>query len=146
MSNIAIRLQEIDDSQLEEFIELWIERKSRQYVWVERIGAANDKGRDVIGFLSERSHEGPWDLYQCKRKTRGGKLGMPETMTELGKLFHHHVQGAYRTLPMAYIFVAPRGVVAAVRDLILNPSTIGPYFSLRIGISTARRTSPQRRL
>ena len=92
----------------------------------ERIGAPNDKGRDVIGFLSERSHEGPWDLYQCKRKTRGGKLGTPEAMTELGKLFHHHVEGAYRTLPMAYVFVAPRGIVGPLRDLILNPSTLGP--------------------
>jgi hypothetical protein len=127
VSNLAIRLQEIDDAKLEEFIELWIDRKSKQYVRVERIGGPNDKGRDVIGFLSERSHEGSWDLYQCKRKTRGGKLGTPEAMTELGKLFHHHVQGAYHTLPMAYVFVAPRGVVGPLRDLILNPSTLGPY-------------------
>ena len=78
MSNLAIRLQEIGDAELEEFIELWVERKSRQYVRVERIGAASDKGRDVIGFSSERSHEGPWDLYQCKRKQlRGGSLARP---------------------------------------------------------------------
>jgi hypothetical protein len=127
VSNLAIRLQEIDDAKLEEFIELWLERKSRRYVRIERIGGVNDKGRDVIGFSSERNHEGPWDLYQCKRKTRGGKLGMPEAMTELGKLFHHHLEGAYQTLPMAYVFVAPRGVVASLRDLILNPSTVGPH-------------------
>ena len=127
MANLAIRLQEIDDLELEEFIELWIERKSQQYVRVERIGAANDKGRDVIGFLSERGHEGLWDLYQCKRKTRAAKLGTPEAITELGKLFHHHVEGAYLTLPRKYVFVAPRGVVAPLRDLILNPSTLGPY-------------------
>ena len=48
-------------------------------------------------------------------------------MTELGKLFYHHGEGAYRTLPKAYVFVAPRGVVGPLRDLILNPSTIGPY-------------------
>lgn len=127
VSNLAIRLQEIGDAELEEFVELWVERKSNQYVRVERLGAANDKGRDVIGFLSDRSHEGPWDLYQCKRKTRGGKLGTPEAMTELGKLFYHHTAGAYRTLPMKYIFVAPRGVVGPLRDLILNPSTIATY-------------------
>jgi hypothetical protein len=127
LSNFAIRLQEIDDAKLEEFIELWLERKSHGYVRVERIGAANDKGRDVIGFSSERSHEGPWDLYQCKRKTRGGKLGTPEAIAELGKLFYHHVEGAYQTLPMAYVFVVPRGLVGPLRDLILNPSTLGPY-------------------
>jgi hypothetical protein len=38
---------EIDDTQLEEFIELWVECRSEQYDRVERIGAANDKGRDV---------------------------------------------------------------------------------------------------
>lgn len=69
MSNLAIRLQEIGDAELEEFIELWVDCKSTQYVQVERIGAANDKGRDVVGFLSQRGHEGAWHLYQCKRKT-----------------------------------------------------------------------------
>lgn len=127
MSNLAIRLQEIDDATLEEFIELWLERKALNYIRIERIGAANDKGRDVIGLFSDLSHEGPWDLYQCKRKTRGGKLGTPEAITELGKLFYHHMEGAYRTLPNAYVFVAPRGVVGPLRDLILNPSTLGPH-------------------
>lgn len=127
VSNLAIRLQEISDTELEEFIELWIERKSQKYLNVERIGAANDRGRDVIAFLSQQRHEGPWDLYQCKRKTRGGKLGTPEAITELGKLFYHHVNGAYRTLPNEYVFVAPRGIVGPLRDLILNPSTLGPH-------------------
>jgi len=127
MSTHAIKLQELNDAELEEFIELWITQKSKTYVRVERLGAANDKGRDVIGFLSESGHEGPWELYQCKRKTRGGKLDTPEAMRELGKLFHHHVEGAYRTLPTAYVFVAPRGLVSSLRDLILNPSTLGPY-------------------
>jgi hypothetical protein len=104
-----------------------VERRSMRYASVERIGAANDKGRDVIGFLTDRKHEGDWDLFQCKRKTRGGALGTSEAMTELGKLFYHHLDGAYRTLPVSYIFVAPRGVVGPLRDLILNPSTIGPY-------------------
>jgi hypothetical protein len=127
VSNTAIRLQEIDDAELEEFIEIWIERRSRRYVHVERIGAANDKGRDVIGFLTPRKHEGDWDLFQCKRKTRGAALGTPEAMTELGKLFYHHLDGAYVTLPVSYVFVAPRGVVGPLRDLILNPSKIAPY-------------------
>jgi hypothetical protein len=127
VSNSAIRLQEIDDAELEQFIEIWVERRSKRYVCVERIGAANDKGRDVIGFLTDQKHEGQWDLFQCKRKTRGGALGTSEAMTELGKLFYHHLNGAYRTLPVSYVFVAPRGVVGPLRDLILNPSTIGPY-------------------
>jgi hypothetical protein len=124
---LAIRLQEIGDAELEEFVEQWLDRKAGRFVQVLRIGAANDKGRDVIGFLSDCRHEGPWELYQCKRKTRDKKLGVPEAMGELGKLFYHHVEGAYATLPTAYFFVAPRGVVGTLQDLLLNPSKIGPY-------------------
>lgn len=48
-------------------------------------------------------------------------------MGELGKLFYHHIEGACATLPTAYYFVAPRGVVGTLQDLLLNPSKIGPY-------------------
>lgn len=127
MPSLSVRLMELGDDELEQFIELWIERKSKEYVRVERIGAANDKGRDVIGFLSPQRHEGPWHLYQCKRKTRGGKLGVPEAMVELGKMFHHHLEGAYQTLPTKYVFVSPRGVVGPLMDLINNPSKLKDY-------------------
>ncbi|MFH0302965.1 hypothetical protein AAFX91_38565 [Bradyrhizobium sp. 31Argb] len=50
MRSPAIRIQELDDSQLEEFVDLWASQKSKLYVSVERVGGANDKGRDVIGF------------------------------------------------------------------------------------------------
>jgi hypothetical protein len=59
MTSLAIRIQELDDDHLEEFIDLWATQKSQQYLTVERVGGANDKGRDVIGFLSRRRHEGP---------------------------------------------------------------------------------------
>ena len=44
MTSLAIRLTELDDTELEQFIEIWVETKSRDYVRVERLGAANDKG------------------------------------------------------------------------------------------------------
>lgn len=125
MTSLAVRLMEIDDTQLEEFIEVWVERRSQQYDRIERTGAANDKGRDVIGFLTRARHEGPWHLFQSKRKTRGGKLGKSEGLAELGKVFLHHCQGAYKTLPEKYVFVAPRGIVGSLMDLINNPSTLG---------------------
>jgi hypothetical protein len=128
---LAIRLQEIDDNELEEFVESWLGRKAKRYHDVVRIGAANDKGRDVIGFLTDRRHEGPWELYQCKRKTRNSKLGTPEAMSELGKLFYHYVEGTYATLPVAYVFVSPRGVVGPLQDLIFNPSRLGPHLISR---------------
>jgi len=104
----ATRIVELEDDQLEESVEIYAERKSKDYVEVERVGAPNDKGRDGIGFLSRARHEGGWDLYQCKRKTRGSKLRMGEAMTELGKVFHHYAAAGYATLPRRYVFVSPR--------------------------------------
>jgi hypothetical protein len=125
LTSLAIRLLELEDDELEGFIDIWAEGLTeRGYYKVERIGKANDKGRDVIGFLTQQKHEGDWDLYQCKRKTRGSKLGVPEMLLELGKMFFHHTEGAYKTLPVKYLFVSPRGVVGDGADLINNPSTL----------------------
>lgn len=124
MNNLSVRLMEIDDTELEHFIELWVEKKSNDYLRVERLGQANDKGRDVIGFLTTSRHEGPWHLFQCKRKTRGSKLGVGEGLVELGKVFHHHAEGAYLTLPTKYVFVSPRGIAGPFLDLLHNPSRL----------------------
>jgi hypothetical protein len=121
----STRIVELEDDELEEFVEIYAERKSKDYVEVERIGAANDKGRDVIGFLSRNRHEGEWDLYQCKRKTRGSKLLIGEAMTELGKVFHHYSAGAYATLPRRFVFVSPRGIGGSLSTLLQNPSRLG---------------------
>ncbi|AMB44071.1 ABC-three component system protein [Methylobacterium sp. AMS5] len=125
MKSLAITLKELEDDQLEEFIELFAERIGTGYVAVHRLGQANDKGRDVVGFLTEAKHEGPWHLYQCKRKTYASSLGLGEALVELGKVFHHHAEGgAYKTLPTKYVFVSPRGISGTLRDLILNPSDL----------------------
>jgi hypothetical protein len=124
VTSLAIRLKELDEDQLEEFIELFADCIGAGYLAVHRMGQANDKGRDVVGFLTPAKHEGPWHLYQCKRKTKGSALGAPEALVELGKLFYHYIEGAYLTLPTKYVFVAPRNVTGPLRDLILNPSTL----------------------
>lgn len=143
MAKLAIRLQGLDADELEEFVELWAERRfalpSPRYVGVMRIGSAGDKGRDVVGFLSTAKHEGAWDLYQCKRKTVATLLGIPEALAELGKLFHHHVEGAYATLPVAYVFVAPRGIKGPLRDLVLNPTKLRDKLLSDWDASCARR-------
>lgn len=58
MTNPSTRIVALEDDELEEFVELYAERKSKDYVEVRRVGAANDKGRDIIGFLSPARHEG----------------------------------------------------------------------------------------
>lgn len=125
MKSLAISLKELEDDQLEEFIELFVERIGEGYVAVHRLGQANDKGRDVVGFLTDAKHEAAWHLYQSKRKTYASALGVGEALVELGKVFYHHAGGgAYKTLPTKYVFVSPRGVSGTLRDLILNPSDL----------------------
>jgi len=125
VKSLAISLKELEDDQLEEFIELFVERIGEGYVAVHRLGQANDKGRDVVGFLTDAKHEGAWHLYQSKRKTYASALGVGEALVELGKVFYHHAGGgAYKTLPTKYVFVSPRGVSGTLRDLILNPSDL----------------------
>jgi hypothetical protein len=106
---------------------IFLSRKNPpNYLTVERVGGANDKGRDVIGFLTPSRHEGDWHLFQCKRKTRGAKLKLPEALLELGKVFYHHSEGAYATLPTKIVFVSPRGIVGPLMTLLHNPSTVAP--------------------
>ncbi|MBB3559348.1 hypothetical protein FHX06_000645 [Rhizobium sp. BK512] len=64
---LSKRIKELEDDQLEEFIDIWAERKSKDYVKVERLGQANDKGRDVVGFVTSARHEGEWDLFNKSR-------------------------------------------------------------------------------
>lgn len=120
MRSIAIRLQELDDDELEDFVDIWLHNRSTKYYRTERLGKSSDKGRDVVGFATDKLHEGDWDLYQCKRKTRGSKLGIGEALKELGKIFYHHLKGEYATLPKRYIFVSPRGITGPLQTLLLN--------------------------
>lgn len=52
------------------------------------------------------------------------KLGLPEAILELGKVFYHHSTGAFATLPTKIIFVSPRGIVGTLLTLLHNPSTL----------------------
>ncbi len=124
MTPLATKLQELPYDKLEEFVEIWAERKCKDYKSVERIGQANDKGRDVVGFLSRSMYEGEWDLYQCKRKTIGSKLEVGEVLVEIGKVFVHHLAGAFATLPSRFIFVSPRGLSSTLTHLSGHPSQL----------------------
>jgi hypothetical protein len=118
------RITELASDQLEEFVEIWAERKSKDYVQVDRVGQANDKGRDVVGFVTKDRHEGDWDLFQCKRKTWNSQLELGEALTELGKVFYHYVDGGYATLPRRYVFVSPRGLSTTLTHKLQHPSTL----------------------
>lgn len=111
----------LDDEELERFVRDWIARKTSDYVEVQRFSGAGDLGRDVVGFLTDRRHEGPWHNYQCKQY--GRTLQSSSALLELGKILYHADQNEF-TAPTAYFFVAPRGMARDLEKLIFNPSAL----------------------
>lgn len=109
----------LDDVQLEQFVLDWVNSKTNQYVETARFSGAGDLGRDVVGFLSEKKHEGSWHNYQCKQYAK--RLPTDTALCEIGKILYYAFQGEF-TAPTAYFFVVPRGVNRHLETLIFNPN------------------------
>lgn len=107
------------DTQLEQFVRDWVEFKTGVYVEVEKFTGAGDMGRDVVGYLSSKRHEGDWHNYQCKQYAKTVPLDVG--LRELGKILYYAYKGQF-TAPTAYYFVAPKGVTRPLRDLISKPA------------------------
>jgi hypothetical protein len=116
--NYAARVIALNDERLEAFVKDWLTRRTRDYVQCERWSGAGDMGRDVVGYVTTRRHEGPWDNFQCKQLQ--ARLSERAAFLELGKIFMHAAADAF-TLPREYTFIAPRGVVRNVQTFIAHP-------------------------
>jgi intein-encoded DNA endonuclease-like protein len=84
-----------------------------------RFSGAGDLGRDVVGFLSEAKHEGAWHNYQCKQYAK--TIGTGQALNEIGKILYYAYLKNF-TAPVAYYFVAPRGLNRNLETLIFNPT------------------------
>ena len=111
-----------DDDEWEEFVREWAEYGALQqkYHKVRKLGKANDKGRDVVGYLDD-TDDSDWDNYQCKHYDH--PLMPSDIWVELGKLCYYTWHGDYK-IPRAYYFVAPRGVGTTLHDLLMKPQEI----------------------
>ena len=107
-----------DDVELEKFVRAWVSKKVG-YHQVTSFTGPGDKGRDVVGFLTPRLHEGAWHNYQCKQygKTLPTQVGI----SELGKVFYYAQQSDF-TAPERFYFVAPRGLNRNLKELVNKPS------------------------
>jgi hypothetical protein len=123
--NYAVQITALPDERLEAFVSDWLANRTRDYYSHERWSAAGDMGRDVVGYLTSRRHEGEWHNYQCKQLLV--RLSETAAFVELGKIFMHAANGEY-TLPGAYFFVAPRGVVRNVQGFIAHPERFRQAF------------------
>lgn len=109
----------LDDVQLEAFVRDWVGVKTSTYFEVTGFSGPGDMGRDVVGFISSKRHEGDWHNYQCKQY--GTRLPTANAYREIGKILYHASQGEF-TVPAAYKFVTPRGVNRNLERLIFNPT------------------------
>lgn len=106
--------------ELEAFCRAWTEKKS-EYVDVKRLAGTGDMGRDVVGFLTENRHDGPWDNYQCKQYR--DRVGRSQGLLAIGKVLYWASQGHF-TPPGHFFFVAPRGLARKLDLLIDKPGDL----------------------
>lgn len=119
VSKYKRQLLALDDTELEEFVHDWIAKKVQIYVDHDNFTGSGDMGRDVVGFLTEKRHEGAWHNYQCKQYNK--KITKPLALLEIGKILYYASQKQF-TIPEKYYFIAPKGINRPLETLINNPS------------------------
>lgn len=106
----------------EEFIEEWIDLKKTEYLEGERFGGAGDKGRDVVGYVTDKNNPNyTWDCYQCKHYENA--LTPTQVYKEFGKILYHTFQKEYPT-PRKFYFVSPKGCGTSLSKLLQNPNDL----------------------
>lgn len=112
----------MSDDDLERFVADWVAAAVGIYIGGhERFSGAGDRGRDVVGYLSEQRLDGSWHNYQCKQYKRN--LDKGSFLLELGKILLYSAQGHF-SLPQRFYFVAPRGVSRTVQTYESTPSML----------------------
>jgi len=117
-NNYYRQILSLKDDELEQFVRDWIGKKTSIYFEVTRFSGSGDLGRDVVGFLSKKRHEGEWHNYQCKQYKQ--KLPTETAFHEIGKILYYAYKGKF-SIPTQYFFVAPGGVNRKLEELIYNP-------------------------
>lgn len=97
------RLQQMDESDWEDFTcELATYWKTK-YLRVNRIGGSGDMGRDVIAYTPDEA----WENFQCKYYNT--PLNLSDILLEIAKLCYYSHEGHF-SMPVKYYFVAKKGV------------------------------------
>ncbi|WP_108802764.1 ABC-three component system protein [Aquimarina sp. Aq107] len=112
------RLKIISSEEFEDLIREWIAGYcKKKYKSVLKTGGANDKGRDVVGFINEEKTV--YDNFQCKHYDH--PLMPSDIWSELIKLCCYSKNGDY-SLPRKYYFVAPQGVGGTLAGYLGSPT------------------------
>lgn len=112
------RLRIMSANDWEEFIEEWIDSLKSEYIKVDKLGGAGDKGRDVVAQVNDT---GVWDNYQCKHYDH--PLTPTDIWAEIGKLVYYTSIGDF-TCPRHYYFIAPQGIGTKLSTLLQKPKDL----------------------
>ncbi len=118
----AVKLVEIfSPDDWEGFTEEYVGSVTPPYKKTMRFTGSGDMGRDVVGFLSDKSFDGPWDNYQCKRY--GDSLLPSDIWIELGKVIYYTFQKEFPP-PQNYYFAGSKDIGLKLKKLLTKPSEL----------------------
>lgn len=116
------RIEIFSPEEWEEFTSEWLELKKRVYCEIERLGGANDKGRDVVAYITDKNNpKHSWDCYQCKHYDK--PLYPTDVYVEIAKIVYYTSVGEY-PIPENYYFVAPKGCGTSLSKFLQNPNEL----------------------
>ncbi len=122
------KIKIISNEQFENLIREWIVGyiipKKATYNACKKCSGAGDKGRDVIGVISD---EQIYDNFQCKHYDH--PLTPGDVWKEIGKMCYYSYKGEY-VVPKAYYFVSPQGIGPKLNGYFEKPDELKNQFLL----------------
>lgn len=116
------RIEIFSPEEWELFTEEYLEILQSEYKDIERIGGANDNGRDVIAYIETPDKENyKWDCFQCKHYDHS--LYPSDIYVEIGKILYYTFKNEY-PVPQNYFIIAPKGCGTSLSKLLQKPESL----------------------
>lgn len=116
------RIEIFSPDEWEIFTQEYLEIIEGEYVEIERIGGANDNGRDVIAYITpSTTKDYIWDCFQCKHYDHS--LYPSDIYIEIGKILYYTFRNDY-PIPKNYFFISPKGCGTSLSKLLSNPELL----------------------
>lgn len=118
----AERISLYSSTAFEQLVEEWAYVSlTPKYARVQSAPGAGDKGRDVLGFVSEDTKTSEYDLFQCKHYS--DPLIPTDIWLELGKLCYNTYLAEFPK-PRKYYLVGSKGIGPTLQLILNNPEKI----------------------
>lgn len=116
------RIEIFSPEEWELFTKEYLEVLQDDYTEIERIGGANDNGRDVIAYIEPSTVKNyKWDCFQCKHYDHS--LHPSDVYVEIGKILYYTFKKDY-PIPQNYFFVAPKGCGTSLSKLLTDKTLL----------------------